>query len=313
MIRPMAFGVRHGEVGGAAAFVLLLLTGCTEPNPYLEDDGSAADSGSVTSTGPSMDSSGSAPTPSPTNTGTTTTGNNGSDTGELGCADQGMECIAAAPTGWTGPFAWLEADASRTVGCEAPFEDMQTQVFSDLDAPAASCDCTCGALEGAVCSGGQMIYHTGSNCGGLPQPAVNLNPSCNPHGGAGWDISGSFEFVPPTVTSGSCDPEPVVEIPDADFTTQHLACGSTFAEADCGAGQLCAPSPSDPYYPRWCVGHSTSPSCHTHHRACGRKATSSAPRATTRNERFCINRSMTAVAARSASASCPPVRARARR
>ncbi|MEM7151273.1 MAG: hypothetical protein AAF799_00450 [Myxococcota bacterium] len=259
----MAFGGRHGEIGVAAAFALILVSGCTEPNPYL-NNGEANDSstGAATSTGPAMDSSGGTPTPGATTTGTGTTDTTAAgDTEASGCEARGMECIAAAPDGWTGPFAWLEADAAEDLGCAAPFTDQQTQVFSDLVAPAATCGCECEPLTDASCSGGQMIYYPGPGCSGTPDAPFNVFPGCNLSIGSDWDLSGSYEFVPPTVTSGSCDPISHTTVDPALFSTQHLACGGTFDEGDCGSGQLCADAPSDPYYPQWCVWQTGEVEC----------------------------------------------------
>lgn len=235
--------------------VVLLPAGCTEPNPYLAEQNGGSGSGSSSSTGGSG-SSGTSSTSRSSNEGSTTAA-------PPGCVESGQQCIDVAPAGWSGPFAWREADAELPgVVCLAPWDQLLTEAFSDIVAPAARCGCACGPLTGASCGGGTMTYHLGPGCVGPSLTPFELQAGCNDPG-APWLIEGSFAFEPPTVTAGSCMPQPTEVLDPARFLTRHLACGAELSEEDCGEGQLCAPMPEEPLFGRWCVWQTGDVECPT--------------------------------------------------
>jgi hypothetical protein len=237
-----------------AAWLWLGPCACTEPNPYLP--AAAAGTSTSTSTG---DSSTTVPA---TGTGIGTDDGASSSGGEPSCTDQGMECVAAAPEGFFGPFAWLEGSTAAPLACAAPFERERAEAFSEISAPAAGCDCDCGALTNASCDGDAAVdRHSGVSCAGAVQDTLDLDPGCNPVGGLGWSSSTSFFFDAPAMVSGSCLPLLTVDREPATFLTRHLACMGALAAAGCEPGQLCAPPPADPFHARWCVGQEADIAC----------------------------------------------------
>jgi hypothetical protein len=242
---------RRQAARGSATAAWLWLCACTEPNPYLP-----AAAGSDASTG----------TPIATDTGATTratsTDDGGSSSdGEPSCADQGMACLSPAPAGFFGPFAWLERPTDAPLACAAPFARELVEAFSEISAPAADCDCDCGALTNASCGEASIDRHSGVSCAGAVQDTLDLDSACNVIPSPGWPSSTSFFFNAPPVVGGGCLPLPTVELEPAAFLTRHLACTGALSAAGCDPGQLCAPPPADPFHARWCVGQEGDVAC----------------------------------------------------
>lgn len=229
---------------------------CTEPNPYLP---LFADTGSGTSTGAAEDTMPATLGP-PASSGSDDTATDASS-GEPGCAERGMTCVAAAPPGFLGPFAWLERPADAPVECASPFPQALVEAFSELSAPAAACDCRCGPLNNAQCGPASVDRYGGLTCAGAVQSTLDLTGACNPIPGVGWAANTSFFFDAPAVTGGGCQPLPDVRRQPAAFLTRHLACGGTLAPEGCPAGQLCAPPPDDPFHARLCVWQEGDVTC----------------------------------------------------
>jgi hypothetical protein len=234
---------------------MLLLAACTEPNPYLP----AAEAGSGSST--SMGSDATTLTASSTTQAATQGPESSGSGGASTCAEAGMTCVAAAPAGFAGPFAWLERPADAPLRCPEPFGEPLVEAFSELSAPAAVCDCSCGPLGNADCGPVAVDRHAGVSCGGAVQDTLDLEPGCNVIGGGGWASSTSFFFDTPAVVIGGCLPLPSVERPPAAFLTRHLACAGPVTTAGCLTGELCAPLPDDPFAPRLCVWQEGDAGC----------------------------------------------------
>ncbi len=234
----------------------MLLVACTEPNPYLL----AADGGSSTSSGTSAASDATMVADSGT-TRVTDTGESVGSSGAPTCADEGMTCVAVAPAGFAGPFAWLERPADSPTPCVEPFGELLVEAFSELSAPAASCDCDCGPLANAECGPASVDRHSGVSCGGAVQDTLDLEPGCNVVGGGGWSSSTSFFFDAPAVVGGGCLPLLTVDRPPAAFLTRHLACAGPLSGEGCPAGELCVPLPDDPFEPRSCVWREGDAAC----------------------------------------------------
>lgn len=257
MIAPVT-GLRSARGPAIAALVLaalVLSVACTEPNPYLlAADASTGTSTSVAAESTTLATAGTAASSGPDDT------SSGSG-GEASCAEQGMTCVAAAPAGFLGPFAWLERPADAPAECPAPFARSLVEAFSELSAPAASCDCNCGPLNNAECGPAAVDRHAGVSCAGGAQSTRDLTAVCNPIGGAGWAANTSFFFDAPEVVGGGCLPLPNVEVEPAAFLTRHLACAAALEPAGCPQGQLCAPPPDDPFHARVCVWQEGDVAC----------------------------------------------------
>lgn len=227
----------------------VLLGACTEPNPYLPATGGSTAAGSETD-----------PEPGPTSTTTTGSGSTDDTTssgGETACSAAGMACVAAAPAGFTGPFAWLEHGADVPVPCTAPFEEELVEAFSQISAPAAACGCSCGDYSNGGCGPARLERHFTAACGGAVI-GIDLEPGCNQIE-PGWVPSSGFYFDAPV--AGGCVPLPSQALAPAEFLTRHLACGAAVAGEGCLAGQVCAPVPADPFLPRLCVWQEGDVAC----------------------------------------------------
>lgn len=241
--------------GAAAVAACALLGACTEPNPYLSvDDASSGTSTSVASDTTLGSSGTTAATEDPAP-------GSSSSSSTPSCTDAGMTCVAAAPAGFAGPFAWLERPADAPTRCTEPFPEPLVEAFSELSAPAVGCDCNCGPLNNAECGPAAIERHSGVSCGGAVQDTLHLVPGCNVIGGSGWASTTSFFFDAPAVVGGGCLPLPTVDRSPAAFLTRHLACAGTFVAEGCAAGELCAPLPDDPYQPRVCVWQEGNVAC----------------------------------------------------
>jgi hypothetical protein len=170
-----------------------------------------------------------------------------------------MICVAAAPAGFFGPFAWLERPADAPMACVDAFPEPLVEAFSELSAPAADCDCNCGPVN-AECGPAVVERHSGVSCAGAVQDSLDLEPGCNVIGDGGWASNTSVFFDAPAVVGG-CVPLPSVDRSPAAFLTRHLACAGPLVAEGCLPGELCVPSPDDPYEPRMCVGQDGDVEC----------------------------------------------------
>lgn len=234
----------------------MLVVACTEPNPYLP----AADASTGTSTSAASEGTTLVTVGTTASAGTDDLGS-GSSGGEPSCAERGMTCVAAAPAGFLGPFAWLERPADAPADCTAPFPRSLVEAFSELSAPAAACDCNCGPLTNADCGPAAVDRHSGVSCAGGVQNTLDLTGTCNVIAGVGWAANTSFFFDAPAVVGGGCLPLPSVELEPAAFLTRHLACGGMLEPEGCPQGQLCAPPPDDPFHARVCVWQEGDVAC----------------------------------------------------
>lgn len=169
------------------------------------------------------------------------------------CEEMGNTCIETVPEGFAGPFAWLTTKAGAPSGCVAPYDaDAAVMTFTDLAAPAADCPCDCGLLTGASCGGGEVQRYTNSTCVGGAASTLALSNGCNPVVGS-WAPSDYFRYNHSVIEGGGCDPQFSVETEPAQYSTTHTACTAALEQGQCETGELCAPTPDDPYPAQWCV------------------------------------------------------------
>lgn len=200
----------------------LSVAACFVPNPNpLEDEGSGGE------TGQSESSGGSTP-------GTTTeqgdTTSSGSGNVSEDCP-RGLECASNAPSNWEGPALVTLSTPGSEPACPAGFE-LGFQMFSEVSANPAICECSCGPAEEVVCDG-RMRIHTGEDC-----PALGTMTS---------EVAGTCADFPPAfdpahhwsletwVGAGGCEPTTNTTIPEV----------KTAARLD-----VCLPGPES----RGCVG-----------------------------------------------------------
>ncbi len=222
---------------------VVALQGCTEPNPYL----SVSDTGTGSSTGTITDAQ-------------TSTGSTGDladeSSGETGstCTNAGGQCIDVAPEGWEGPFAWLERPLRlEPAPCPAPWDQLSTEVFSDISAPAAQCTCECGDLLGASCGPVAVEHHAQDDCTGSLLHSMEFSEGGCEFLTPDWGGGGGYSFASPAVVGGTCIPNADAQIQEASFLTRHRACVADVDSSGCAAEQRCAPTPQDPLHPRYCI------------------------------------------------------------
>lgn len=169
----------------------------------------------------------------------------GGSTGSMdGCGGAGT-CVSTAPQGWTGPFALASAsppDASLV--CPQGWT-AQAMGGRDLQAPAASCDCTC-APGGGSCTVA-VSYYSDSGCASVVDSGAS---------GGGCDAmsSGSghgYAIVTGTPAGLSCTPTPSNVVPPLAWATGVVLCAPP-PTVPCGEG-VCLPAPPTGFDGAWCV------------------------------------------------------------
>ncbi len=276
--------MRIGLWGWGMVLGLGLTGGCTEANPFLmETEGSgSADTGSSTSAtaGSTMSSTTNSDTDPPTTTTATsvvtsttdpdpdtdptedTTGSDETDVAP-GC-DGGRVCVADPPGEWQGPVIWGDSPHDDgSLACPAAYPNLQLggEVFDELDAPPAECECSCGDASGVTCGEVTLEYHgEDSNCGSPDQMFVMapLNCTAAPSGAPGhhWQVPA------PGVDGGSCPPSLSETIPVSTWTSTTTLCGGGSSIPDvCDPGQQCVPGPAEEFESRVCIWQEGSIDC----------------------------------------------------
>ncbi|MDP9150768.1 MAG: hypothetical protein M3O36_12630 [Myxococcota bacterium] len=182
-------------------------------------------------------------------------------------------CAPGVPAGWTGPLE-LYAGPRPPASCGPHFLGPSYMGSADLVAPIPTCGCQCGAPTGVSCSAPAVSFYPGAGptCSG-PKPAcatldlvsgvctrVDTSANCiSPVSGVTMSSPGS------TASGGSCAPLATSAVPVAGWGTSARACVSAAvtAQADCGAGNLCAPIPNPQYGASLCVSHGGDVTCPT--------------------------------------------------
>jgi hypothetical protein len=163
-----------------------------------------------------------------------------------GCEEGGGgSCGAAAPPGWTGPFALSSAsppDASLV--CPQGWMP-QAMGGRDLQAPAATCGCAC-TPGGGSCTV-SVAYYSDASCTG----AVESGSS-----GGGCDSMATGSGHGYAIASGqpagmSCTPAPTTAVPPSSWATGVVLCAPPATTA-CDDGP-CLPAPPTGFDGRWCV------------------------------------------------------------
>lgn len=255
----------------ALVVAAVVLSGCTESNPFLgETEGTGTPGGSSGTTMTTGSTSGLATTGAATgDTGTTTTPvdptvdpsadsstdsptDGGSTTHEPAVCDEATHlCVPAAPLGWLGPVAVLENPSDdATPTCAGDYPSFSMEVFGDLQAQAAECDCDCGAPNNATCSTITVERDDDVSCGVGPLQTWQLGGCSNSIGGP----AGNYWRARAQVSGGTCTAMPTVDVPPAGFTTRLTACGLAVVDVGgCAGDDRCIPAPAEPLDGRVCI------------------------------------------------------------
>jgi hypothetical protein len=177
-----------------------------------------------------------------------------------------MFCIQAPPPGWRG-LVELYSGSGPAPACGGAFTGMPVyDGRSGLDAPPASCMCSCGTPTGVSCPAAAILFYAQS-CNGAPclkatlpnGACTTLDPTVCGGGGATLPV----EIDAPTPTGGSCTGMGSASIAPATWQTTARACAlATPPTMDgCGQGQLCVPPAEKGFAPTLCVAHDGDVPC----------------------------------------------------
>jgi hypothetical protein len=160
-----------------------------------------------------------------------------------------LACIAAPPPGWSGPYALSEAVGGALASC--PYGAYPVEVYDGValpSAPAASCECTCGAATGSRCEPPTITLDHGGMCSAASQCAtvgvslgtcVDFDPGC---GGTHMQVSA------PTPLPGTCAASATTHVPDATWTASARLCSvRELSSGRCAADEVCAPPATLPF------------------------------------------------------------------
>jgi hypothetical protein len=174
-------------------------------------------------------------------------------------------CVPDVPTGWQGPME-VYAGAAAPPACKVGFA--QSVGANDvLQAPAATCDCSCGPST-TTCNPPTMAFYDSMTCGAVasctstslsPNVCQTLDERSHCVGALTLDVS----LLAGTSVVGSCTPAPMRNVPAYSWGIQARGCVSTVAPAqvDCGSGKICAPTPEPGFAQTLCIGHPGDVAC----------------------------------------------------
>jgi hypothetical protein len=180
-----------------------------------------------------------------------------SDTGGDAPAVCTGTCAPAAPSGWSGP---LEVSFSATAPptCGGAWGGTNWISYDTLDAPAATCGCSCDAPTGTVCS---AEYQPDCISGGICSYGCsgNVALTAGQCSGAIGSAGGQAVAGGGIVTAGTCAPQATVNKPATSWADEARACAPTTTPAACEGAAVCVPA-VDPTF-AICVEQSGDVAC----------------------------------------------------
>lgn len=204
----------------------------------------------------------------------TTSSGGGSSSGgsSSGGATCGGTCIAAAPSGWTGPFQLYSGSTASAPTCPNGMTNM-LEGNAGLTAASAECSaCTCDDSGDDVQCEVSLLVSTSSTCdlsGGCYASGAATSNSCTMGDCASELIAyetgypGALYPTPTAFWSGTPSTETQM-LPPITWATTAVGCGETSPPtAGCSGGSVCVPTPEAPYQSGLCVSQSGDVSCPT--------------------------------------------------
>jgi hypothetical protein len=181
--------------------------------------------------------------PSDTGEGSTGADADSSSTGAVEPTPCASTCVALPGGEWQGPVRLeIGATGDASPGCSDVWGAAVDELFSDLVAPPAVCDCSCGDAQDVMCSETLTLNRKANNGASCAVAAIldsyELSPGCNPINET--DQNTRWDLVVPGPEGGSCDPIAEAMIEPAAFTTRYTLCGeSAPAPGVCNGDQTC--------------------------------------------------------------------------
>jgi len=161
-------------------------------------------------------------------------------------------CAAPAPSGWFGPGAFYDGpyDGAAPPPCEAPYTYNPFTQFSSLEWQAATCACSCGALD-AGCSSPTITIYDDNVC--VNACAASAVPgSCTTVCAQGG--RSAIVTTPPAALAPSCGApgSTMSSDPTPTWSRQGEACGlpgsTVFTDAGCASDSICAAAPPPGFF-----------------------------------------------------------------
>jgi len=168
-------------------------------------------------------------------------------------------CAAAAPTGWSGPFALYDGNPSNApTGCPTLAAVNVVTGYVGVDGGAA----TCGACTGCSVTFTAPMIGYGGDGGVCP-----TQPTCDASVASGTCVDvtqacpgPALEIRSPSFSCNAAAPNPTV--PPVTYDEQAVGCAAQqIVPIDCPAGNVCVPTPSPPFAPQLCVAMSGDVAC----------------------------------------------------
>lgn len=243
MQRPTLLALVMGGIAATACSQVLGL------NSFSDSHEAGATTGGSAGAGASGGTSGT--------TGDASSGSGGTAPGGAAGDASTCTCLPAAPTGWSGPLAFV-------VGKTAPpactpewntFVDHGGTSVNASPASCAQCSCSVSSSKPAMCS---VIVTTTTDtaCGGCTD-TTNVGSGCTTLAQTCSSAAAALKSATiGNLIPGNCTPDAVTNpTPSkATFADQARACVYNGAgSGSCGLGKLCMPPPPSGYPPRYCI------------------------------------------------------------
>lgn len=178
------------------------------------------------------------------------------------CKKDGLACIAAAPSGWAGPFSLYQGGVPSAPMCP---EGTTSVLDANGDlvpaAPAGCAACACAAATGFTCGKVTVAGRANScNCTTGNSNLINANACVSmPYGTLICDgfAADTVNISPAAATGGSCAPvaaKPAVTKTTPAWNVAAVGCQlSVPSQVDCKTGEVCAAVAAPPFNPGLCV------------------------------------------------------------
>ncbi len=182
-------------------------------------------------------------------------GDDAIDCADPKCQAQGYTCVAAAPSGWSGPFAYWVGTPSHAP-CPSAYPASVFKGWSDLTAPASDCSCSC-VKAGDDCEAqvGWWPWKSPPTCGSTPTGNWYSGVNCNVADGGNFKL---FGFR----STAQCTPKVSNKMtPPATWKTGKQLCEASNLGACVAKDQVCAPPIPTPFASKNCVAKLGAHSC----------------------------------------------------
>ncbi len=195
--------------------------------------------------------------------------NDGDD--DVDCADTDcqpdFECVAEAPSGWTGYAYALMTDLPAPAPTPCPDASQPELHFDKPSGPASCSTCSCGAVQGVSCGYPEMdCYDNSSSCSNGADESFNDKDGACHDFSSFWNDHNDWNTCEMTQAagltgSGSCTPSVVVPAVPPPWGAEVRTCAlaGPFG-AGCNGSEVCVPR-AVTNYPELCVTQQGEHSC----------------------------------------------------